>query len=260
MTNQRIKQNAARLAVHWRDHGEAFDVCPVPRRGILVRSHVVPGFLYRPHYDEKHRALLFDKRDAPYTMVQKGPRERLLCEGCEARLQVFEDYFARYWFKRRPLPARVVAPEVILSGIDYTQFKLFLLSVVSRGSVSGTSPEMSLGPHEERMRGMLINADPGPGDRYPIFGGVIVDEEGQPWDGAMLAPLKIRVKAHWACRMVFGCVAWTVLTSGHQTLPLEEHFLSESGDLRLPALPRKDFFVESGLAEAINASMGEKPR
>jgi hypothetical protein len=223
----------------------------------LVRSHIVPEFLYKPHYDEKHRALLFDKRDAPYTMVQKGLRERLLCDGCEARLQVFEDYFARYWFKQMPLPARVVAPEVILSGIDYSQFKLFLLSIVWRASVSDTAPEMSLGPHEERMRSMLINVDPGPKDLYPIFAGVIVDEEGQPWDGAMLSPLKIRVKAHWACRMVFGGVAWTVLTSHHQTLPLDDHFLSESGDLRLPALPRKDFFVESGLAEAVQGSLRE---
>lgn len=223
----------------------------------LVKSHIVPEFLYKPHYDEKHRALLFDRRDAPYTMVQKGIRERLLCQGCEARLQVFEDHFARYWFKRRPLPVTVVAPEIVLSGIDYAQFKLFLLSIVWRASVSGSSPEMGLGPHEERMRSMLINAEPGPGGLYPIFAGVIVDEEGRPWDGAILAPLKIRVKAHWACRMVFGSVAWTVLTSSHQTLPLEQHFLSESGDLRLTALSRKDFFVESGLAEAVHGSLRE---
>ncbi len=147
----------------------------------LVRSHIVPEFLYKPHYDEKHRALLFDKRDVPHTMVQKGLRERLLCEGCEARLQVFEDYFARYWFKERPLPAKVVASEVTLRGIDYARFKLFLLSIVWRASVSDTAPEMSLGPHEEPVRSMLINVDPGPkGSLYPIFAGVIVDEEGQP--------------------------------------------------------------------------------
>jgi len=227
------------------------------REAPLVRSHIVPEFLYKPHYDEKHRTLLFDKRDAPYTMVQKGVRERLLCEECEARLQVHEDYFARFWFKRNPMPTAVVAPEVFLSGIDYAQFKLFLLSIVWRASVSGTSREMSLGPHEERMRSMLMSADPGPADLYPIYAGVIVDEEGRPWDGAMLAPLRIRIKAHWACRMVFGSVVWTVLTSSHQTLPLEQHFLSGSGDLRLPALPRKDFFVESGLAEAVRGSLRE---
>ena len=103
----------------------------------LLKSHIVPEFLYRPHYDENHRALLFDKRDAPYTMVQKGIRERLLCAECEARLQVFEDYLARFWFKQRPLPAVIASSEVVLTGIDYAQFKLFLLSIVWRASVAG---------------------------------------------------------------------------------------------------------------------------
>lgn len=224
----------------------------------LVRSHIVPEFLYKPHYDEKHRTLLFDKRDAPSIILQKGLRERLLCKGCEARLQVFEGYFARYWFKEAPLPTRVVGTEVTLSGIDYSSFKLLLLSIVWRASVSDLAPGMSLGPHEECMRRMLIDVDPGPMELYPIFAGVIVDEEGHPWDGAMLAPLRTRVKAHWACRMVFGGVVWTVLTSRHQTLPLEHHFLSETGDLRLLALPREDFFVKSGLSEAVRGSLREK--
>lgn len=221
----------------------------------LVRSHIVPEFLYKPHYDDRHRAFLFSKRGAPYTMVQKGIRERLLCETCEARLQVFEDYFARYWFKQNHLPDMVTTPEVTLSGIDYAQFKLFLLSIVWRASESVTSPEMSLGSHKERMRSMLIRADPGPARQYPIFAGVIVDEEGRPWDGAILAPLKVRVGQHWACRMVFAAVAWTVLTSSHLSLPLKQYFLSESGDLRLRVLPRKDFFVQSGLAKAVRGSM-----
>ena len=76
----------------------------------------------------------------------------------------------------------------------------------------------------------------------------------------MLAPLKIRVKSHWACGMVFGGVAWTVLTSRHQTLPLEGHFLTEAGELRLTALPLKDFAIGSGLTDAISGSLRAKPR
>jgi len=68
------------------------------------------------------------------------------------------------------------------------------------------------------------------------------------------------VKSHWASRMVFGGVAWTVLTSSHQTLPLEGHFLTEAGELRLTALPLKDFAIGSGMAEAINGSLRQKPR
>ena len=225
----------------------------------LLNSHIVPEFLYRPHYDDKHRAMLFDGSSAPFKVLQKGLREPLLCQECEGRLGVFESYFARFWYKRSALPPVVNDPEVVLTGIDYSRFKLFILSIAWRASVS--SQASSLGPHEAQMRAMLMNADPGPMHQYPIFAGVIVDTDtNQPWDGVMLAPLKIRVKSHWARRMVFGGAAWTVLTSRHQTLPLEGHFLSERGELILPVLPLREFAIGSGLTHAVRASTGGKPR
>jgi hypothetical protein len=217
----------------------------------LVNSHIVPEFLYRPHYDEKHRTLLFDKRNAPSTMLQKGLREELLCVDCEGRLQVFETYFARFWYKQGALPDVVQGPEVVLTGIDYSRFKLFVLSIAWRASVSTLAPHTSLGPHEEPIRLMLLDAKPGPMHWYPIFAGVIVDgDTGKPWDGVILGPTKMRVTSHWACRMVFAAVSWTVLTSRHQTLPLEDYFLTEGGQLRLRALPLRDFALGSGLTEA----------
>jgi hypothetical protein len=137
----------------------------------LLNSHIVLEFLYRPHYDEKHRTLLFDQRNAPSTMLQKGLRERLLCGECEGRLQVYEDYFARYWYKEQPPPDVLEAPEVILTDIDYSRFKLFVLSIAWRASVSQLAPEMSFGPHEEPMRAMLISANAGSMEQYPIRAG-----------------------------------------------------------------------------------------
>ena len=227
----------------------------------LLNSHIVPEFLHRPHYDEKHRTLLFDKRNAPSRLLQQGLKERLLCPECEALLQVYEDYFARFWYQQQPLPEVVQVPEVLVTGIDYARFKLFVLSIAWRASVSQIHTGMSLGPHEERMRAMLLSADAGPMDQYPIYAGVIVDSEtSKPWDGVILAPLKIRVKPHWACRMIFGGVAWTVLTSSHQTLPLQGHLLTEAGELKLPVLSLEEFATGSGLSEAISGSLREKPR
>lgn len=111
------------------------------------------------------------------------------------------------------------------------------------------------------MRTMILEVDPGPADRHPIFAGVIADAETKrPWDGVLLAPLKIRVHSHWACRMVFGGAAWTILTSRHQTLPLGAHFLTEAGQLRLVVLPLEDFATGRGLAEAVHGSLRESPR
>jgi hypothetical protein len=229
----------------------------------LLNSHVVPEFLYRPHYDDKHRTLLFHRRDTPSTMLQKGLRDRLLCRQCEEHLQRFEDYFARFWYQEQPLPNPLEGSEVILTDIDYCRFKLFVLSIAWRASVSKL-PELTsttLGPHEESMRRMIVETDPGPVEQYPVFAGVIVEQETKtPWDGAIVAPRKIRVNSHWALRMVFGGAVWTVLTSRHQTLVLDGYFLTEAGRVKLVLLPLEDFVVGSGLAKAVHSSLREGRR
>jgi len=101
-------------------------VCALCRREEpLQNSHIIPEFVYKHHYDEKHRALLFDRPDAPSKILQKGVREPLLCKQCEGRVQRFEDYFARYWYQDHPLPNVVTTPTITLTGIDYRRFKLF---------------------------------------------------------------------------------------------------------------------------------------
>ena len=222
----------------------------------LMKSHIVPEFAHKPMYDHKHRAVRLGYGEAPRS-IQKGLRERLLCEDCEEVIQTSESYFAKYWYGTRPVPEKLDGDELLLTDIDYGQFKLFLLSVVWRASVS-RRPEFAgaeLGRHEGVMRKMLLAKSPGPADQYPIYAGLIVEPHTrEPWDRVMLAPLKIRVRSNWASRMVFGAVAWTVLTSSHQTLGLESHFLTEAGELRLAIFPWRDFVRASGLLEAVQGS------
>jgi len=226
-------------------------LCKLDR--VLRNSHVVPEFLHQPVYDEKHRTLLFKHGDSSPRLLQKGLRESLLCDECEQRIQKFEDYFARYWYRTRPIPERVEDPELLLKGLDYRRFKLFLLSIVWRACVSRL-PEFataSLGRHEQAIRRMILEGDPGTSEDYPIYAGLIIDPESHGlWDQVILQPLRIRVGPHWACRMVLGGVSWTVITSSHQTLPLQDHFLTESGELRLTSVAWADFARATGLVEA----------
>jgi hypothetical protein len=226
-------------------------MCKLDR--VLRNSHIVPEFLYKPVYEEKHRTRLFRYGDTRDKLIQKGLRERLLCSDCEQHIQEFEDYFARYWYQTRPIPERITNDELLLRGIDYRRFKLFVLSVVWRASVSRL-PELSstgLGPHEVPIRRMILEGDPGTRDDYPIYAGLIIDPETQGlWDQVIMVPLRIRVGPHWACRSVFGGASWTVLTSSHQTLPLHGHFLTETGELRLTRMLWQDFARVSGLVEA----------
>src|SRR3546814_6453061 len=60
---------------------------------------------------------------------------------------------------------------VSVTGIDYAQFKLFLLSLLWRAGVAKGRyfERVTLGPHEERLRAMLHDGDPGPFDLYPCI-------------------------------------------------------------------------------------------
>lgn len=64
----------------------------------LRRSHIIPEFLFRPLYDEKHRALTFRPDVTGKRVIQKGIRERLLCAKCESHLGKLESYFATFWY------------------------------------------------------------------------------------------------------------------------------------------------------------------
>lgn len=227
-------------------------LCRIDRT--LKNSHIIPEFLHRPIYDEKHRINLIRPGSSRLQILQQGIRERLLCQECEERFQEFEDYFARYWYGGRPFPDPPLPQEVLVTNLDYRRLKLFLLSIVWRASVAKTSAfrAAGLGPHEDRVRRLLLASDPGSPDCYPIFAGLIVDPESRElWDSVILAPLRLRIQSLWAYRLVFAGAAWTVLISGRQTLPIRRYFLTESGELRFPSVGWPDFARESGLVDAV---------
>ena len=70
----------------------------------LLASHIMPEFLHRPVYDEKHRVDLFKHGDRRSRIVQKSIREKLLCADCEDRFGNLELYFSQYWYHRNSLP------------------------------------------------------------------------------------------------------------------------------------------------------------
>ena len=96
----------------------------------LCDSHVIPEFLYRPLYDSKHRA--FELRLEPFRerYLQKGYREQLLCDECEAKIAKYEQHFAHTWYAEGKLPDEVRGDELVIEGLDYAAFKLFHLSGV----------------------------------------------------------------------------------------------------------------------------------
>ena len=181
----------------------------------LRNSHIVSEFLYGTLYDGKHRFKTYGEAGEPVVgMEQRGTRERLLCDDCEKRFCRYERVAALFYqgtiaafaapqaemqydggltFTRvgkDAKPTTEAVPELLrVEGVDYAALKLFLLSLLWRMGVSQLHyfHEVELGPHEVRLREMLLRDDPGEPHEYACQmciieadGRLITDYQSQP--------------------------------------------------------------------------------
>jgi hypothetical protein len=200
----------------------------------LCNSHIIPEFLYRAAYDDKGRALELTRTLGNHRFVQKGYRERLLCDECEQRINVFEKYFKQAWYDAGTLPDRVDEDVYVLQGLDYRLFKLFHLSVLWRAGVSSNSifANVRLGAHREPMREILLSEDPGPKDRYHFLAQVLVDD-GLVVDGVILEPATFKYQTRRIHVLLFGGCAWNYVISRQPLRDLLPLALTTSGTLPL---------------------------
>ena len=157
----------------------------------LVRSHIIPEFLYKAMYDSKHRILFVSPDPSQLLQLpQKGIREKLLCSECDSRLGNYEHYAEPLIFggNCRVQIKKVTKDYILVHRVNYRLFKLFQLSILWRMSVSSLNffQAVDLGVHEDRIRQMLLNQDPGQAHQYGCImqtvtvGGKLLDVVRQP--------------------------------------------------------------------------------
>lgn len=144
--------------------------------------------MYKILYDENHQLRYVDPhkhfvRGEPAEMVRSGPYSKgILCQNCDnVILQRLEDYACKVLYAQK-LSAKL-KPKVtnyedvdgqqysVCENIDYKKFKLFVLSLLWRASVSD-HPMFSyihLGEKEEILRDMIYSGNPKSDVDYPIF-------------------------------------------------------------------------------------------
>lgn len=198
----------------------------------LRNSHLFPEFLYRSVYDEQHRTLGVAPGRPEPTVLQKGLRERLLCGECEGRFGRLESYAASV-LRRLPdgSSARPGQP-LVVQDVEYKQFKLFQLSLIWRASVAKQASfcQVTLGPHEERIRVLLLAGDPGEPLDYPCL---LIRASGpeQPF-GMIKFPGRHHLMSHVVYHMIAGGLVWAFFVSSHTRTILEHgSFLSGSNEL-----------------------------
>jgi hypothetical protein len=205
----------------------------------LRQSHIIPEFLYRQIYDDKHRVFGERVDGKLYNILQKGIRHRLLCANCELLIGRYENYFAREWYELKRLPEEIYGNALMLDGLDYSNFKLFHLSILWRASVAPgwEFQEVSLGPHEEKLRNMLLSAAPGSENEYRILGIVLLFPGSREiFDEVIITPHFSRIGGLNTYLFLFGGCAWSYVISKHTPPPVVHHALSQSGTMGLAAV------------------------
>ena len=220
------------------------------REAPLKNSHIIPEFLYRSLYDEKHRfhQISVDP-DQRTEFLQKGLREPLLCEDCEQRLSVWERYVSMLLNGGVGVGVRRNGNRLYLSDLDYPKLKLFQLSILWRAGVSSLPEfsQVSLGPHEDRIRTMLHNSDPGTTEAYGCIMFMLMHEQ-ELVRGLVVPPTWARFAQQKAYRFVFGGLVFLYVVSS--TAPpkfLSESFLQQKGTamVKLQQMQELRFLVET---------------
>lgn len=191
-----------------------------------------------------------------WAKVQKGLRELLFCDDCE---QLFNDQyekpFVTDWLENSPLAKKLIPEQKYLIKMpSYEHFRLFHLSILFRASVSSspTYNEVTLGPHEDTIRKMLLNNDPGENWQYLLIGYAVINDKTHEIVNLIARPEKRSFDGVNCFSMIYGGVEWWITVVSHKTKNLEELALQVDGRMPIMAVPWNSIPIMQKMKLALN--------
>jgi hypothetical protein len=216
---------------------------------LCKRSHIIPSFMYQDLFDEKNR--IYQIQSEGGTIKQRGYRQTgefdkdILCHSCDnealgkldryASLILYDGYSKICGYREHPNGMKYS----YCADIDYAQFKLFLLSILWRASISKRPlfDEVQLGPHEERIRQMLPDSDPGEQLEYPCLIMTSLHLKEHPND-IVAQPSHARVNGGHVYKFLIGGLFYIFFISKH-IIPsdLSDVAINSDGEVKIIHFP-----------------------
>ena len=200
----------------------------------LCESHIIPEFLFKTLYSKEKHQFIQLSGPPKVRKWQKGFKEKMLCRECEDKLNKWETYVAQVLFSSAEIGIEKMQDAIIFRDIDYTKFKLFQLSIIWRVGASRLQQfaNVNLGPHEEKLRSMILKDNPGAPTDY----GCLIILTPSYFDlvsKMMMLAQETRFDGHRCYMFLMAGVTWVFFVSSHTShLPYNEKlFLSQSGVL-----------------------------
>jgi hypothetical protein len=223
---------------------------------LIRKSHIIPGWMYKSLFTDGRK--IFKFAPAQYItgnleiqMPSDGEYEGgILCANCDnIIIGQYEDYASRV-YSSHGLPEKLlpVYTECVSEGgikytlvnnLDYKRFKLFLLSILWRASIS-TRPffkEVNLGPHEAILRRMILNGNPASTEDYPIMVLSYLNDSSVPGD-LIGQPGKIKDEQGTCYIFIISGYTYIFYLSTHD-IPRQilDSVINSNGDMKILHIP-----------------------
>jgi len=209
------------------------------------QSHIIPNFMYKDLFDEKHRAHVIKSQKGSVQQIgyrQSGEFDKnILCQKCDNEiLGKLDRYASLILFDGYPkILENRVSPNgmrfTYCAEIDYKKFKLFLLSILWRASISSKPlfVEVELGPHQEIIRQMLLTNSPGEHLEYPCLILTYLHLKSYPKD-VVAQPSKSRIDGGYVYKLLIGGMIYIFFISKH-IIPSElmDVAISPNGEMKI---------------------------
>ena len=149
-------------------------------KNLCSKSHIIPKFLYKLLTGENNSLIFVDNKQAKLRYNSEY-ESNILCKNCDSQIiGKLENYVAEFVYNKFPKESSRLEiidgrEYLIIEGntnYNYKKYKLFLLSLLWRSSISSRPffQQINLSSKDEdSLRNMILNSEPGEPDAYTCF-------------------------------------------------------------------------------------------
>jgi hypothetical protein len=217
--------------------------------------------MYKELFDEQHKIIKFDmKRGGEKTQIPTGEYEpNILCQNCDnCIIGSLEDYARKVIYGGKVTVSMQNFRKddglefTQVKELDYKKFKLFLLSLLWRASISSRPffQEVSLGQkYEENVRSMLLKGDPGKQLTYPCV--LISSRKFEIPTKTIMGPKRSKMEHITVYSFLINGMTYLFRIAENDSLDwIPEVALNEGGEMKVIHSTREQ--VEMQLKNALN--------
>ena len=214
----------------------------------LVKSHIIPDFLYTGLFDDKHFIAPLDliefkrKKLLPNGFYDKA----ILCSNCDNVLIGSLESYSRTvihgsQIKSTPIPKmerrinQLNQKYLYITDIDYSKFKLFLLSILWRASITNHDffKNVFLGDHEKVIGDMILKNDPKEYQDYSV--GIFILNENNSYPTKLIAnPIRSKTNENLSYSFLINGLVINYKISGEMDRDMYDQIsIKEDGTMKV---------------------------